>query len=86
MFGMNFGIFGKRKDYPIGIKNKKGSNKMNEAQKIVLFELKAKTDVSNPFSCVKRVKEGDLDAYGELSKRQEFEVLAEFAKWGLKNE
>lgn len=59
---------------------------MNENQKVVLYELKAKSHVSHPFSCVKRVNTGDLDAYFNLSEKEQFEVLAEFAKWGLKNE
>lgn len=61
---------------------------MNEAQKIVLYELKNKKEdaFGSPFSSVKRVTVADLNAYKELSEKQEFEVLAEFAKWGLENE
>ena len=64
---------------------------MNENQKVVLNYLKDSEDV--PFGTIA----DSFDARGlmplevssafcRLNSKQEFEVLAEFAKWGLENE
>lgn len=68
---------------------------MNENQKIVLKYLKQlnKSEYSLPYVGLMMVDYDDnslgnhaLNAAGDLTKKEEFEVLAEFAKWGLKDE
>lgn len=66
---------------------------MNENQKVVLRQLK-KWCLENhggyPSSQLLRIDGCQdcskvYDAYVSLDPKQEFEILAEFAKWGLKN-
>ncbi|MCI1632965.1 MAG: hypothetical protein LKI22_03305 [Liquorilactobacillus nagelii] len=69
---------------------------MNENQKVVLKVLEETVEYfgNNPIDAISfelgQYKDNEneklVDAYVALSKHEEFEVLAEFAKWGLKNE
>ena len=69
---------------------------MDKNQKLLLEFLKARYEVSTvPFEPIWKIINLEIDddkileltwAYKKLSCREEFEVLAEFAKWGLKNE
>lgn len=67
---------------------------MNENQKVVLNYLKDSEDVPfGVFGVIADFFDARVpiplevnSAFVRLDSKQEFEVLAEFAKWGLKNE
>jgi hypothetical protein len=63
---------------------------MNEAQKRVLNYLKDSEvfsfiTIANLFDARELTPQEVCDAYCGLNYKQKLEVLAEFAKWGLKN-